>query len=74
MELTWVAIAASICMGLGAACIFIFAVQKDYFHNIEDAKYQVFWQDMEELVNSSSSSLTTTTQQETNEHRDHEDA
>ena len=73
MELTWVAIAASICMGLGAACIFIFAVQKDYFHNIEDAKYQFFWQDMEELVNSSSSSLTTT-QQETKEHRDHEDA
>ncbi len=73
MELTWVAIAASICMGLGAACIFIFAVQKDYFHNIEDAKYQVFWQDMEELVNSSSSSLTTT-QQETKEHRYHEDA
>jgi hypothetical protein len=73
MELTWVAIAASICMGLGAACIFIFAVQKDYFHNIEDAKYQVFWQDMEELVNSSTSSLTIT-QQETKEHRDHEDA
>jgi hypothetical protein len=56
MELTWVAIAASICMGLGAACIFIFAVQKDYFHNIEDVKYQVFWQEMEDLVNSSSSS------------------
>jgi len=48
MELTWIAIAASLLMGLGAACLFIFAVKKDYFHNIEDAKYQVFWSDLEE--------------------------
>jgi hypothetical protein len=48
MELTWVAVAASIAMGLGAVCVFIFAVKRDYFHNIEDAKYQVFWSDLEE--------------------------
>ena len=50
MELTWLAIAASIVMGLAAVCIFIFAVKKNYFHNLEDAKYQVFWSDLEELV------------------------
>ena len=48
MELTWLAVLASVFMGLGAVCIFIFAVKKDYFHNIEDAKYQVFWSDLEE--------------------------
>ncbi len=53
MELTWVAIAASLCMGLGAACLFVFAVKKDWFRNLEDAKYQVFWSDIEQLVNSS---------------------
>jgi hypothetical protein len=52
MELTWLAIAASIFMGLGAACVFAFAVKSDYFHNLEDAKYQVFWSDLEELVDS----------------------
>ena len=50
MELTWVAVGASLAMGLAAVCIFIFAVKKDYFRNIEDAKYQVFWSDLEELV------------------------
>jgi len=50
MELTWVSILASLAMGLAAACIFIFAVKKDYFRDIEDAKYQVFWSDLEELV------------------------
>jgi hypothetical protein len=45
MELTWVAVLASLLMALAAACVFIFAVKKDYFHNIEDAKYQVFWSD-----------------------------
>ena len=50
MELTWLAIVASLCMALAAVCIFIFAVKKDYFHNIEDTKYQVFWSDLEELV------------------------
>lgn len=53
MELTWLAIAASILMGLGAACIFVFAVQKDYFRDLEDAKYQVFWSDVEELIETS---------------------
>jgi len=48
MELTWVAILASLAMALAAACIFVFAVKRDYFHNIEDAKYQVFWSDLEE--------------------------
>jgi len=42
MDLTLIALAASLMMGLGAACIFIFAVKRDYFHNLEDAKYQVF--------------------------------
>jgi hypothetical protein len=48
MELTWVAIAASLLMGLGGACLFVFAVKRDYFRNIEDAKYQVFWSDLED--------------------------
>ena len=50
MELTWVALAASLMMGLGAAVVFIFAVKRDYFRDVEDAKYQVFWSDLEELV------------------------
>ncbi len=29
MELTWVTIAASLCMGLGAAFLFVFAVKRD---------------------------------------------
>lgn len=49
-ELTWIAIAASLMMGFGGACLFVFAVKKDYFRNFEDAKYQVFWSDLEELV------------------------
>ena len=53
MELTWVAVGASLLMGLAAACVFIFAVKKDYFRNIEDTKFQVFWSDLEELVDSS---------------------
>lgn len=53
MELTWIAIAASVAMGLAAACVFVFAVKKNYFHNLEDAKYQVFWSDLEELVDAS---------------------
>ena len=52
MELTWVALAASVAMGLAAVCVFIWAVKKDYFRNLEDAKYQVFWSDLEELVDS----------------------
>jgi len=53
MELTWLAVGASLLMGLAAACIFIFAVKKDYFRNLEDTKYQVFWSDVEDLVDSS---------------------
>ncbi len=56
MELTWIALAASLMMGLGAACIFVFAVKRDYFRNMEDAKYQVFWSDLEELVDNSKES------------------
>jgi len=52
MELTWLGIAASLMMGLGAAAIFVFAVKKDYFRDLEDTKYQVFWSDLEELVDS----------------------
>jgi hypothetical protein len=55
MELTWLAVLASVFMGLGAVCIFVYAVQKDYFHNLEDAKYQVFWSDLEEELNSNGS-------------------
>ena len=51
MVLTWIAIIASLLMGAGAACIFIFAAKKDYFKDIEETKYQVFWSDIEELVN-----------------------
>ncbi|MGA2114448.1 MAG: hypothetical protein ABSH56_06815 [Bryobacteraceae bacterium] len=52
MELTWVALVASLCMAAATACVFIFAVKKDYFRNLEDTKYQVFWSDMEDLVDS----------------------
>ena len=48
MELTWIAVVASLLMAAAAACVFIFAVKKDYFRNIEDAKYQVFWSDLED--------------------------
>ncbi len=48
MELTWLTVLASIALGLAGVCIFIYAVKKDYFHNLEDAKYQVFWSDLEE--------------------------
>ncbi len=52
MELTWLAIIASLCMGIGAVLVFVFAVKKNYFRNLEDAKYQVFWSDVEERVDS----------------------
>jgi hypothetical protein len=56
MDLTLIALAASLMMGLGAACIFIFAVKRDYFRNLEDAKYQVFWSDLDELVDTAKES------------------
>jgi len=52
MELTWITIIASLCMGIGAVLVFVFAVKKDYFSHLEDAKYQMFWSDVEELVDS----------------------
>lgn len=39
-------------MGVGAACIFVFAVKRDYFQDLEETKYQVFWSDVEEIVDS----------------------
>ncbi|MBL0312132.1 MAG: cbb3-type cytochrome oxidase assembly protein [Holophagaceae bacterium] len=48
MELTWVSIAASLLMGLGALFIFVFAVKKGWFRNIEDTKYQVFWSELDD--------------------------
>jgi hypothetical protein len=52
MELTAVAICASLLMAVATVCVFIFAVKKDYFRDIEDTKYQVFWSDLEEMVDS----------------------
>lgn len=48
MDLTWLAILASLAMGVGTALVFVFAVKGNYFQNLEDAKYQVFWSDLEE--------------------------
>jgi hypothetical protein len=50
MVQTWISILASLLMGVGAVLIFIFAVRRDYFRNLEDAKYQVFWSDLEEFL------------------------
>ena len=50
MEVTWIAILASLCMGIGAGFVFVFAVKRNYFHDLENAKYQVFWSDLEDLV------------------------
>jgi nitrogen fixation-related uncharacterized protein len=48
MEFIWITIIASLCMGIGAALVFVYAAKKDYFHNLEDAKYQVFWSDVDD--------------------------
>jgi len=50
MELTWIAIAASLLMGGGALLIFIWAVRNQQFQSFEDVKYQVFWSDQETSV------------------------
>lgn len=50
MELTWIAIAASLLMGGGALLIFIWAVRNHQFQSFEDVKYQVFWSDQETSV------------------------
>ena len=34
MEITWIAILATLCMGIGAALVFVFAVKKNYFRNL----------------------------------------
>lgn len=52
MELTWIAIVASVLMGIGAVLVFVFAVKRNWFRNLEDAKYQMFWPEMEDLVES----------------------
>lgn len=51
MELTWIAIAASLLMGGGALLIFVWAVRDQQFRSFEDVKYQVFWSDQEIPVN-----------------------
>jgi cbb3-type cytochrome oxidase maturation protein len=45
MELTWIAIAASLLMGGGGLLIFIWSVRSHQFRSFEDVKYQVFWSD-----------------------------
>ena len=52
MELTWIAACASLLMAAATICFFIWAVKKDYFRDIEDAKYQVFWSDLEDPASS----------------------
>lgn len=47
MDVTWIAIAASLLMGGGALLIFIWAVRSQQFKSFEDVKYQVFWSDLE---------------------------
>jgi len=42
MALTWISIAASLLMGLSAACVFVLAVRRNYFRDIEDARFQFF--------------------------------
>lgn len=64
MAFTWIAIIASLLMGIGALLIFIFAVKQDYFRDLEDAKYQVFWSDLEELVESSKAELPTLSEED----------
>ena len=48
MELTWVAILASLARALATACVFIYAEKNDHFKNIEDTKYQIFRSDLDE--------------------------
>ena len=50
MELTWLTACASLLMAAATVCVFIWAVKSDKFRDIEDAKYQVFWSDLEEMV------------------------
>lgn len=34
MEVTWIAIIASVCMGIGGVLIFVFAVKRNYFGDL----------------------------------------
>jgi len=52
-SIVWIAILSSVAMGLAGACVFVFGVKRNYFTNVEDAKYHVFWSDFEELVDGS---------------------
>jgi cbb3-type cytochrome oxidase maturation protein len=56
MELTWIAIAASLLMGASALLIFIWAVRFHQFRDFEDVKYQVFWSDLAEQEEASGTS------------------
>ena len=70
MEVTWLAIIASLCMGIGAALIFVFAVKKNYFRDLENTKYQVFWSDLEDLVESRPLKQEENEDEETGDHPD----
>ncbi len=50
MELTWIAIIASLLMGSAGLLVFVWAVHNDHFRNFEDVKHQVFWSDVQEPV------------------------
>ena len=50
MIMSLLAILASLLTGLVSVIIFIFVFKQDYFRNIEDAQYQVFWSDVEALL------------------------
>ena len=41
LELTFLQFLMAFCMGLGAVCIFVWAVLSGQFVDIEDVKYQV---------------------------------
>lgn len=55
MALTWIAIAASLLMGIGGLLVFVWAVRSDCFRDIEDVKYQVFWSEIAEAADTSAS-------------------
>ena len=48
--LLWISVLSSVLMALGGGCLFVWAVKKQYFRDLEDAKYQVFWSDLQDLV------------------------
>ena len=48
MDLTAIAVCASLLMAAATAFAFVWAVKKDFFRDIEDTKYQVFWSDLED--------------------------